>query len=579
MSLDRARIGVVGATGAVGGVLLDILRERGYDDVRLFASARSAGTRARRPRGRGGDAGGARRRGGVDVFFFAIGAAAEPRAGAACRARRRSRPRQVVRLADGAGRPARRARGERRARARARRHHRRPQLLDDPADGRAQAACTTRPGSPACVSRRTSRPRGPVSSAWRSFARRRLQEHDLGMDWDFDGEEFDEETKIREETRKIMELPGPAGQRDVRARAGARRPLGGRVDRDGAAALCRARPRAARSSRRACASRSSRRPGRRRDRTTCSSAASAPTAQARGSRCSSSATTSARAPRSTRSRSRSSCSPKPRSPPRASAPATGFAGAKTSRSRASTDARLPASTGWSPPKSSRTSSTRAGAAQRAEAEIGEEVAREDRAVDEEALVHRLPLAVRVRERLQRRRAAVPRVADRREEQRLHHPRRRRIGEVGARDEHGVVRRRPRRQLGSAREERRGAVLHRAEQMAVAVDVERPPRPPLRLGPLAPAVLLRLRPRPATATTRTRGRPTAPSAASRPSGRRPAVAPMPRSRGRPRPRWTASVPVIRSRYSAIRAGGRARAPGSTRRPRRPREPRSPRRPRR
>jgi aspartate-semialdehyde dehydrogenase len=32
-------------------------------------------------------------------------------------------------------------------------------------------------------------------------------EHDLRMDWDFDGEEFDEETKIREETRKIMELP------------------------------------------------------------------------------------------------------------------------------------------------------------------------------------------------------------------------------------------------------------------------------------------------------------------------------------------------------------------------------------
>jgi aspartate-semialdehyde dehydrogenase len=27
------------------------------------------------------------------------------------------------------------------------------------------------------------------------------------MDWDFDGVEFDEETKLREETRKIMELP------------------------------------------------------------------------------------------------------------------------------------------------------------------------------------------------------------------------------------------------------------------------------------------------------------------------------------------------------------------------------------
>ena len=27
------------------------------------------------------------------------------------------------------------------------------------------------------------------------------------MEWDFDGEEFDEEEKIRAETRKILELP------------------------------------------------------------------------------------------------------------------------------------------------------------------------------------------------------------------------------------------------------------------------------------------------------------------------------------------------------------------------------------
>jgi aspartate-semialdehyde dehydrogenase len=32
-------------------------------------------------------------------------------------------------------------------------------------------------------------------------------ETDLAMDWDFDGEEFDEEVKLREETRKILELP------------------------------------------------------------------------------------------------------------------------------------------------------------------------------------------------------------------------------------------------------------------------------------------------------------------------------------------------------------------------------------
>ena len=39
-----ARIGVVGATGAVGTVTLRLLRERGYRNVRAFASSRSAGT-------------------------------------------------------------------------------------------------------------------------------------------------------------------------------------------------------------------------------------------------------------------------------------------------------------------------------------------------------------------------------------------------------------------------------------------------------------------------------------------------------------------------------------------------------
>jgi aspartate-semialdehyde dehydrogenase len=33
------------------------------------------------------------------------------------------------------------------------------------------------------------------------------EDADLAMDWDFDGEEFDEESKLRAETRKIMELP------------------------------------------------------------------------------------------------------------------------------------------------------------------------------------------------------------------------------------------------------------------------------------------------------------------------------------------------------------------------------------
>ena len=43
MSASAKRIGVVGATGAVGSVTLELLRARGYEHVRVFASARSAG--------------------------------------------------------------------------------------------------------------------------------------------------------------------------------------------------------------------------------------------------------------------------------------------------------------------------------------------------------------------------------------------------------------------------------------------------------------------------------------------------------------------------------------------------------
>src|SRR6478672_13250865 len=42
-AMTDARIGIVGATGAVGTVTLRLLRERGYENIRAFASARSAG--------------------------------------------------------------------------------------------------------------------------------------------------------------------------------------------------------------------------------------------------------------------------------------------------------------------------------------------------------------------------------------------------------------------------------------------------------------------------------------------------------------------------------------------------------
>ena len=43
--MNDVRIGVVGATGAVGTVTLTLLAERGFEQVRAFASSRSAGSR------------------------------------------------------------------------------------------------------------------------------------------------------------------------------------------------------------------------------------------------------------------------------------------------------------------------------------------------------------------------------------------------------------------------------------------------------------------------------------------------------------------------------------------------------
>src|SRR5438093_704084 len=45
--LDAMRVGVVGATGMVGGVMLSVLAERDFpvDELRVFASSRSAGRR------------------------------------------------------------------------------------------------------------------------------------------------------------------------------------------------------------------------------------------------------------------------------------------------------------------------------------------------------------------------------------------------------------------------------------------------------------------------------------------------------------------------------------------------------
>src|SRR5207302_10474183 len=75
----RMRVGIVGATGLVGGVLRSTLAERGFpvDELRVFASSRSAGRML--PWGDGEvtveDAVGADYR-GLDIALFSAGAAA-----------------------------------------------------------------------------------------------------------------------------------------------------------------------------------------------------------------------------------------------------------------------------------------------------------------------------------------------------------------------------------------------------------------------------------------------------------------------------------------------------------------------
>ena len=144
------RVGVVGATGQVGTVMRRLLAERGFpvDEIRFFASARSAGTTLpwEGVDVRVEDAALADPS-GLDIALFSAGGATSKRAGAEVRRRRRDRHRQLLGLADGPRRAAGRRRGQRRrdraTRARAssptRTARRWPRC-------RCSSRCTTRPG-------------------------------------------------------------------------------------------------------------------------------------------------------------------------------------------------------------------------------------------------------------------------------------------------------------------------------------------------------------------------------------------------------------------------------------------------
>ena len=201
----NARIGVVGATGAVGTVVLDVLRERGFANVRAFASERSAGKQL------GGitvevATAEALAEGDLDVCFFSVGTAASrelvPHAvrGGAIAVDKSA----AYRLQDGVPLVVPEVNG-----ARAAEHDgivANPNCCSIPltmalkplhdAAGLARVRVSTYQSASGAGAKRMEELRETPSA-----------EADLGMNWSFDGFEFEDEAKMRAETRKILELP------------------------------------------------------------------------------------------------------------------------------------------------------------------------------------------------------------------------------------------------------------------------------------------------------------------------------------------------------------------------------------
>jgi aspartate-semialdehyde dehydrogenase len=203
------RIGVVGATGVVGAVALELLAERSYGNVRAFASARSAGKRLRYGAGEvvveeatpealaAGD---------LDVCFFSVGTSAsrvlvpETRGGGAVCVDKSS----AYRLAEGVPLVVPEVNG-----ARVYEHD---GIVANPNCSTIQLVCVLAPLHREAGLRRVRL--ATYQSA--SGAGRRAMERLLGqstaeanvvMDWEFEGDESEEESKLHAETRKIFELP------------------------------------------------------------------------------------------------------------------------------------------------------------------------------------------------------------------------------------------------------------------------------------------------------------------------------------------------------------------------------------
>ena len=209
MNARDARIGVVGATGAVGTVTLRLLRERGYENVRAFASARSAGREL--------DGGlvveeatsEALLAGGLDLVLFSCGTSASrelvPDAveGGALVVDKSS----AYRLADGYPLVVPEVNGDRARDAIAT-----TRVVANPNCSAIPLTCVLKPLHEAAGLKRVRVSTYQAVSGAGAQRMERLraeppEEHDLEFDWTWEGDETDEEAKIRAEARKILELP------------------------------------------------------------------------------------------------------------------------------------------------------------------------------------------------------------------------------------------------------------------------------------------------------------------------------------------------------------------------------------
>jgi aspartate-semialdehyde dehydrogenase len=203
------RVGVVGATGAVGTVTLGLLAERGFENVRAFASSRSAGRRV--PYGGGelvveeatpeGLAAG-----GLDLCFFSVGTDASqelvPQAaagGTVCIDKS-----DAFRLAEGVPLVVAGVNDD---------VLDQDEVVANPNCSAIQLACVLKPLHEAAglagVRLATYQSMSGAGDAGIDKLRAtQPAEGDLAMDWDLEGEEFSEESKLRAETRKILGLPG-----------------------------------------------------------------------------------------------------------------------------------------------------------------------------------------------------------------------------------------------------------------------------------------------------------------------------------------------------------------------------------